>query len=140
MIAWGSLLLSLIAPGAGHIALGNYVQGCAIGVLFALGKSALLPLSLRMLNIHDLRKTYLTFYVCNWMYILVILYAASSAFVMGWDAHETHFWAAIIFAVCEILVYKRTQNKFIFTLLCARTGVWEILQRVHKSPTEKLNK
>ena len=44
MIPAAALLLSLIAPGAGHVFTGHYFEGGVIGLLFALGKSTMLPL------------------------------------------------------------------------------------------------
>ena len=137
MIPLSALLFSLIAPGAGHILTGHYTQGIMLGILFALGKSACLPLALRVGKVTTLKRTLQFFYVCNISYILLIAYAVLSAIWFGFAAQKMYFLHAIIFAFAIILVYKRTQNKFIFTALCGREGIYELMQKINKSTTEK---
>jgi len=137
MTALLALLFSLIAPGAGHALTGNYVQAVLIGGLFALGKNALLPLSLRVLKITDLKRTLQFFYVCNWCYILLIFYAVVSAFWCGLQTHEMQFWRAVLCACAIILVQKNTRKKIIFTALCGREGIWELGHKTSSFPTEK---
>ena len=43
MTVFFALLFSLVVPGAGQIFTGHYGEGIALGLLFALGKSVLLP-------------------------------------------------------------------------------------------------
>lgn len=136
MIFFLAILFSLIAPGAGHILTGDYPQGIVLGSLFALGKSALLPLALRMCRVTTLQRTFRFFYVCNVCYMWLIFYAIFSAAWKGWYAQQMHFWQAVIFAFCATLIYKRTQNKFIFTALCGREEIYELMIRHMKSPTE----
>lgn len=137
MIAAASLLLSLVAPGAGHIFCGFYTEGIVLGVLFALGKSVLLPLCLRVFRVTALKRTLQLFYVCNCCYMALILYAAISAFVRGLGAENVHFLYAILFAAAITLTYKNTLNAFIFTALCGRTEVYGMLRGKGKIPTEK---
>ena len=137
MILCLAVLFSIIAPGAGHILTGNYIQGLVIGICFALGKSALLPLSLRMCKITTLKRTLQFFYACNVTYILLVLYAILSAAWFGLYAQKIYFLRAIVFAFAIILMYKHTQNKFIFTSLCGREGIYELMQKMKKSQTEK---
>lgn len=132
-----SLIFSLILSGAGQIYTGDYVGGIIIGLLFSLGKSVLLPLSLRVFKVNDLPRALQFFYVCNWGYIVLICAAAAGAFWRGFYTHDTHFLYAFLFAAAGIAVYKNTFNKFIFTALCGRTGVWETLAQMRKSPTKK---
>lgn len=137
MTAAISLLFSLVCPGAGQIYAGDYATGIIIGLLFALGKSALLPLSFRVFNVNDLPRALKLFYVCNWFYILLILGAAAGALWRGFYVRETHFLYAFLFACAGIAMYKNTFNKFIFTALCGREGVWEAFAKTRKSPTKK---
>lgn len=137
MIVLWSVLFSLVAPGAGHVLTGNYVQGCILGGLFALGKSALLPLALRVGKVTTLKRVLQFFYVCNMGYILIISYALISAVWCGFHAQEMHVLQALVFIFATILVYKRTQNKFIFAALCGRSGIYELMLKMHKSQTEK---
>lgn len=132
-----ALVLSLAAPGAGHIFNGFYVEGIVLGVLFAFGKSVFLPLLLRAFGVSNLKRTLQIFYACNWFYIALISYAALTSFWSGFSAAQTHFWYAVLFAVAVSLLYKNTLNAFIFTALCGRTGVYAILRAGRKSPTEK---
>lgn len=131
------LIFSLIFPGAGQIYAGDYAAGIIIGLLFALGKSALLPLSFRVFKVNDLPRALRFFYVCNCGYIALICGAAAGALWRGFYAPETHFLYAFLFAVAGIAAYKNTFNKFIFTALCGREGVWEAFAKTRKSPTEK---
>ena len=137
MTAVVAVLFTLIAPGAGHALTGNYVQACMVGGLFALGKNALLPLSLRLFGVQSKKCALQFFYVWNWLYIALIFYAIISACWCGIYAQKINVWYAIIFAFAIILLQKNTQNKFIFTALCGREGVWEFMQQMHKFPTEK---
>ena len=137
MILFLAVLFSLMAPGAGHILTGHYAQGILIGIGFALGKSALLPLSLRIGKITTLKRTLQFFYVCNVAYMLLILYAVLSVAWLGVYAKKIYFLHALIFTFVIILIYKRTQNKFIFTALCGREGIYELMQEMNKSTTEK---
>ena len=137
MSAFLALLFSLVAPGAGHIFIGSYVEGFVLGGLFVVGKSALLPLALRAFKITDLKRTLQFFYACNWVYMVLILYAAASSLWRGFYAEDTHFLFALVFAVCVTLVYKNTLNAFVFTALCGRSGVYGLMRGNKKSPTEK---
>lgn len=137
MTAAVAVLFSLIAPGAGHALTGNYVQACVLGGLFALGKTALLPLSLRFFHVQNAKRTLQVFYVWNWLYIVLIFYAIISAFWCGLYAEKMNLFSAVVFAFAIILLQKNTKNKFIFTALCGREGVWELMQQMRKSPTEK---
>lgn len=140
MIALLAVLFSLIAPGAGHALTGDWTQAVVLGGVFALGKTTLLPLSLRMFRVRTVKRTLQVFYVCNWCYIALIFYALTSAFWGGLKAQEIYFLHACLFAVAIVLVQKNTKNKFIFASLCGREGVYELLQKMHNSPTEKKKK
>ena len=135
-----AMVFSLIAPGAGHILTGDYEKGLLLGCLFALGKSTLLPLALRLWRVDTLQRTLRFFYVCNVCYMLLIFYAILSAVWRGYYTQQMHFWNAAVFAFCVTLVYKRTQNKFIFTALCGRSGIYELMMKIHQTPTGKQKK
>ena len=137
MTAFVAFLFSLAAPGAGHIFIGSYTEGFVLGGLFAVGKSAILPLFLRLFRVTDLKRTLQIFYVCNCFYMALILYAAISSLWRGFYAEQMHFLYALVFAICVTVVYKNTLNGFIFTALCGRSGVYGLLRAKAKSPTEK---
>ena len=137
MTAFVAFLFSLAAPGAGHIFIGSYTEGFVLGGLFAVGKSAILPLFLRLFRVTDLKRTLQIFYVCNCFYMALILYAAISSLWRGFYAQQTNFLYALVFAICVTVVYKNTLNGFIFTALCGRSGVYALLRTKRKSPTEK---
>lgn len=137
MTAFLALLFSLVAPGAGHILIGCYGEGIALGMLFAVGKSALLPLGLRVFKVENLKRTLQILYACNWGYIVLILYAAVSSFWRGFYAEQIHFLYAVLFAIIVTLVYKNTLNNFIFTALCGRTEIYKLLRAKQKSQTVK---
>lgn len=130
-------LFSLVCPGAGQIYAGDFTAGIIIGALFALGKSALLPVAVRVLNVNEPVRALKLFYACNWFYILLIIGAAVGALWRGFYADGNYFLQAVLFSVCVRLMYKNTFNKFIFTALCGRAGVWELLAKMRKTPTEK---
>ena len=126
-----------MVPGAGQIFAGHYGEGIVLGLLFALGKSVLLPLVLRVFKVKSLKRTLQIFYACNWCYILLISYAVCSAVWHGFYAQQTHVWYAFLFALAVSLGYRNTLNAFVFTALCGRTGVYSILRQKKQSPTEK---
>ena len=140
MTAVLAVLFSLIAPGAGHALTGDWIQAVVLGGVFALGKNALLPFGLRVFRVDTLARVLKIFYVCNWCYVVLIFYAIASAFWCGLHASQMQIGKAILFAGMVILVQKNTQNKFIFTALCGRDGVWELMQKMRKSTTEKKEK
>ena len=72
MTVFFALMISLVAPGAGQVLTGHYGEGIVLGLLFALGKSVLLPLVLRVFKVESLKRTLQIFYACNWCYILLI--------------------------------------------------------------------
>ncbi|MBR4355469.1 MAG: hypothetical protein IKP96_02710 [Elusimicrobiaceae bacterium] len=137
MSALFALIFSLMAPGAGHILTGNYGQGIVLGSLFALGKNAFLPLSLRLFGVYTYKRTLQFFYVWNWFYIVLIVYAVVSAVWYGWNVQEMYFFQTLIFILAVRLVHKNTKSKIIFTALCGRSGIYELMEKMHKSPTEK---
>ena len=132
-----ALVFSLMAPGAGQIFIGKFGQGILLGALFALGKSALLPLSLRVCKVTQLKSVLQFFYVCNWCYIILILTAALTAFFQTAITEKKYFLATLFFIICVRLIKKQTFNAFIFTALCGRSGMWKILQSVSSSQTVK---
>ena len=136
MAAW-ALLFSFMAPGAGQIFVGEFAQGVMFGALFALGKSALLPLSLRVFKVTQLKRTLQFFYVCNWCYIVLILVAAGSAYWQALHAQKTYALAACVSVLCVRLAKKQTYRNFIFTALCGRTGVFALLQKMAPAQTVK---
>ena len=132
-----ALLVSFIAPGAGQILIGKFALGILIGLLFSLGKSALLPLSLRMLGVKQLQQMLRVVYVCNWGYILLIFTAALLSVFQAQGVQHAHVVATIFFIICVRVIKKQTFNAFIFTALCGRSGMWKILQHISKNTTEK---
>lgn len=136
-MTWLALLFSLICPGAGQIFRGQFLLGILFGLLFCLGKSALLPLSLRVCKVTKLRQTLQFFYVCNWGYIVLILGAALAVFFYTPSDEKKYFLETFLFILCVRLIYKQTFNPLIFTALCGRSGMWKIWQSVQKSPTRK---
>ena len=137
MIPLLALFFSLVAPGAGHVFVGKFTQGIVIGIFFALWKSALLPLGIRVFRLSMLQPLLKFLYVCNLLYIMLVCYAVFSAFWYGLKGGTTHFWYAVVFSVCVMVTYKKTFNRVIFTLLCGRTGVYEILCNLKNISTEK---
>ena len=132
-----AVVFSLIAPGAGHILGGDYTQGIVLGALFAVGRSGILPLALRLLRMQTEREFLRAFYACNWFYIVLIFYALVSVFVQTKSNAPVHILHAIIFAICVSVAYKNTFCKFIFESLCGRSGVWELYLKIKKLPSEK---
>ncbi len=139
MIYW-ALLFNLIMPGAGQIFLGQFVEGILFGLLFCLGRSALLPLSLRLFKVSTLKQTLKIFYVCNWCYILLIFISLFAVFFQRAGSEKKYFLETIFFIISARLIYKQTFNSFIFTTLSGRSGVWKILQNIRKSSSEKIEK
>ena len=132
-----ALLVSLIAPGAGQILIGKFAQGILIGLLFALGKSAFLPLCLRVFRVTQLKRMLRFVYVCNWGYIFLIFGACALAFFQAKSADQLYVLATVCFIICVRVIKKQTFHPLIFTALCGREGMWQILQKYSTPPTEK---
>jgi len=137
MIRLIALLFSLMAPGAGHIFIGHYVQGVLLGLLFVLGRSGLLPLALRVFKVRTEKNLLYAFYLSNWFYIVLILYAAISAFLQTKPNNQIHFLYALVSVICISIAYKKTFSRFIFTALCGRRDVYEFYLKNKRISTEK---
>jgi len=136
MIKLVAVFFTLIAPGAGHVLSGHYTQGAVIGLLFAVGRSGLLPLVLRALNVQTERGLLQTFYAFNWFYIVLIWYAIIDSFLQTKSNAPLHFLQAIFCAACILVAYKNTFCKFIFEALSARRGAYELYLKIKKLPSE----
>lgn len=132
-----ALAFSLIAPGSGQILNGQYGKGVVLGVLFALGKSAILPLFIRFFGISSEQGILRTLYAANWLSVLVIVYALADAVYDSFVLPGGRILTAVLAAFMIVAVYKNTFNNFIFTSLCGRAGIYPLLRRAKKSPTEK---
>lgn len=132
-----ALLFSLIAPGAGQIYNGAYGKGIVLGVLFMLGKSALLPLCIRLFKITSEKGTLKIFYFFNWFNIALISLAAFDSFYFAFYTVSGKFLYALIFAVASVSVFRSTNNEIIFTLLSGRGGIYKMSRAKKNSPTEK---
>lgn len=129
MISFLVVFFSFIAPGMGQIFLGNYKEGILWGIFFALGKSAILPLFLRIFRVEKLKTTLKIIYIFNWLYIALICCASISAFHGGKYLTDRNWLYAILFAVMITLVYKNTLNNFVFTSLCGRKDVFDLVKK-----------
>ena len=79
-----ALFLSMVAPGAGQIFNGDYWLGALLGGMFALGKTAVLPLLVRGLRLKREESILKLFYWFNWLYsVCVICYRSG---------HCTRIW------------------------------------------------
>lgn len=132
-----AFVFSLVAPGSGQILNGQYGKGLVLGVLFALGKSAVLPLFIRFFGISSRRGVLRTLYAANWLTVLVIVYALVDAVYDAFVLPGGQILTAVLAALMIVAVYKNTFNNFIFTALCGREGIYPLLRPVKKSPTEK---
>lgn len=131
-----ALFLSMVAPGAGQIFNGDYWLGALLGGMFALGKTAVLPLMVRGLRLKTEESILKLFYWFNWLYSVCVLFAIVQATVRGFGVTVTHPWTAVLCALMIISVYKNTQKEILFSALCGRRGLYQVLRPVRKSPTE----
>lgn len=132
-----TLFLGLMAPGAAQIFNGQYAKGIVFGALFALGRSVALPLCVRAFSIRSERAVLLTFLWANRLYVAVIFYALLDGFYNSFFVSQTHAWSAVISAVMIVAVSKNTFKNFLFTMLCGRAGLYEILVPKNISSSEK---
>lgn len=128
-----AFLISLVAPGAGQIFNGQYVLGVLLGGMFALGKTALLPLLIRLLKIRTEVAALKLVYWFNWAYGLCVLFAIFQAAVVGFEQTQRHPWTALISAFAIVCVYKNTMKEILFAALCGRTGMYQLIRPVRKS-------
>lgn len=132
-----ALLLSLVGPGAGQVFNGQIGKGVAVGVLFALGKTALLPLIIRLFKITSEKGTLRLFYWFNIFYIALISYAAFDSFYYAFFTQNTRWLWAILTALIVAGVWRNTRNELVFTLLSGRAGIYRFTRSKKNSPTEK---
>lgn len=135
-----ALLLGLCAPGAAQIFNGEFTKGIVFGVLFALGRSVFLPLCLRIFSIRSERAVLLTFLWANRLFVGVILYALVDGVYQAFFVSQTYGWSAVLSAVMIVAVSKNTFKNFLFTALCGRAGLFEILVPKRISPSENIKK
>ncbi len=131
-----ALILNMVAPGAGQIFNGDYWLGAALGILFALGKTALLPLMVRAFKVRSEEAILKLFYWFNWFYSLCVLFAIVQGTARGFSVTVTHPWTAVLCAFMIVSVYKNTHKEILFSALCGRRGLYEVLVVARKSPTE----
>lgn len=131
-----ALLLSMIAPGSGQIFNGDYWLGAALGVMFSLGKTALLPLMVRAFKVRSEEGILKLFYWFNWLYSLCVLFAIVQATACGFSVSIVHPWTAVLCAFMIVSVYRNTHKEILFSALCGRRGLYQILLPVRKSPSE----
>lgn len=128
-----AFLISLVAPGAGQIFNGQYGLGVLLGGMFALGKTALLPLLVRLLKIRTEVAALRLVYWFNWAYGLCVLFAIFQAAVVGFEQTQRHPWTALISAFAIVCVYKNTMKEVLFEALCGRAGIYQLIRPVRKS-------
>lgn len=121
-------LLSLIGPGAGQVFNGQLGKGIVVGVLFALGKSAMLPLIIRLFKITGEKPTLRLFYWFNIFYIGLITYALFDSFYFAFFIEKVNWMYALFAAAVITLVQRNTNNELIFTLLSGRGGIYKFLR------------
>ncbi len=131
-----ALVLSMVAPGAGQVFNGDYWLGAALGGMFALGKTALLPLSVRVLRVQTEEGLLKLFYWFNWLYSLCVLFAIVQAGARGFGGAQSHPWTGVLSAFMIVAVFKNTHKEILFSALCGRRGLYEIIKPNRKSTSE----
>lgn len=131
-----ALFLSMVAPGAGQIFNGDYGLGALLGCIFALGKTAVLPLSVRVFRIKTEEGVLNLFYWFNWGYSLCVLFAIVQAAVRGFSGADSHPWTGILSAFIIVSVYKNTHKEILFSSLSGRSGLYQIIKPNRKSSSE----
>jgi len=140
MSAFLAGVLSLIAPGAGQIFVGEFTEGIIIGLLFVFVKPVILPLIIRFARVTKLRGVLKLLYACNFFYMALILYALVRAVWSAISSADFYFWYALVACVCVVFTYKNIFNEFIFSSLCARTEIYNWARGKNISPTDKTEK
>ena len=76
-----------------------------------------------------------------WLLVcLLVCYAVFSAFWRGFWCEDGHFLYAFLFAICLIVTYKNTFNRVIFTMLCGRTGIYDMVRSSRNIPSGEKEK
>ena len=134
-----ALVLGLLVPGSAQIFNGQYLKGSLLVAFFLLGKSALLPLLIRLFKIKEKQKILKFIYNFNIFFLAFILVTVLDG-VLGAFRGEHTIKETIIAIVLTILVLnaaKQLRNKFIVYALSGREDIFEYLYPPIKNIKEK---
>ncbi len=124
-----ALILGLLTPGSAQIFNGQYLKGSLFIAFFLLGKSAILPLLIRLFKFQDKQKILKFIYDFNIFYAAFIIVAVIDGFIGAFKT-EHSLKMTIISLVLAILVInaaKQLRNKFIVFALSGRDDIFDFL-------------
>ena len=134
-----ALILGLLVPGSAQIFNGQYLKGSLLVAFFLLGKSALLPLLIRLFNFTEKQKLLKFIYDFNIIYAAFIIVAVIDGFLGSFKAeHDLKiFLLSLVLVFCVITTAKQLKNKFIVYALSGRDDIFDFLYPPIKKPQGK---
>ena len=129
-----ALILGLLTPGSAQIFNGQYLKGSLMVAFFLLGKSAFLPLLIRLFKFKDKQKILKFIYDFNILYAAFIIVAIIDGVVGSFKMeHSLKITLISLFlAIFVINAAKQLRNKFIVYALSGREDIFEYLYPILK--------
>ena len=124
-----ALVLGLLVPGSAQIFNGQYLKGSLMVAFFLLGKSAFLPLLIRLFKFKDKQKILKFIYDFNILYAAFIIVAIIDGVVGSFKMeHSLKITLISLFlAIFVINAAKQLRNKFIVYALSGRDDIFDFL-------------
>ena len=124
-----ALILGLLTPGSAQIFNGQYLKGSLMVAFFLLGKSAFLPLLIRLFKFKDKQKILKFIYDFNILYAAFIIVAIIDGVVGSFKMeHSLKITLISLFlAIFVINAAKQLRNKFIVYALSGRDDIFDFL-------------
>ena len=132
-----ALILGLLVPGSAQIFNGQYLKGSLFIAFFLLGKSAILPLLIRLFKFKEKQKLLKFIYDFNIVYAAFIIVSVIDGFLGAFKAEHSLkiFLVSLVLVFCVITTAKQLKNRFIVYALSGRNDIFKYLY-----PTVKKSK
>ncbi len=124
-----ALILGLLTPGSAQIFNGQYLKGSLMVAFFLLGKSAFLPLLIRLFKFKDKQKILKFIYDFNIIYAAFIIVAIIDGVWGAFNAEHSLkiTFISLFLATFVINAAKQLRNKFIVYALSGREDIFDFL-------------
>ena len=124
-----ALILGFLVPGSAQVFNGQYLKGGLFVAFFLLGKSAILPLLIRLFKFKEKQKLLKFIYDFNIVYVAFIIVAVIDGFLGAFKAEHSLkiFLVSLVLVFCVITTAKQLKNKFIVYALSGRDDIFDYL-------------
>lgn len=124
-----ALILGLLTPGSAQIFNGQYLKGSLFVAFFLLGKSAFLPLLIRLFKFKDKQKILKFIYDFNILYAAFIIVAIIDGAIGSLKTEHSLkiTFISLLLAIFVINAAKQLRNKFIVYALSGRDDIFDFL-------------